>query len=94
MIASILVSFVCSDSISRNILFFNFDVYSSADGSVFLKENWSTADFVTNYLRLVMFPLMYIIAKFVYQEPYKKPSKLDFVTNIESATLVFFFLLL
>jgi len=39
-----------------------------------------------------MFPLMYIIAKFIHRDPYKKASEMDFVTNIkeiEAATWVF-----
>jgi len=51
--------------------------------SVFLKGNWAVDVFVTNYLPLVLFPLMYIGAKFVYREPVKKPEEMDFVTDVK-----------
>ncbi|CAA7266616.1 unnamed protein product [Cyclocybe aegerita] len=51
--------------------------------SVFLKGRWATDTFVTNYLPLALFPVMYIGAKFVYKEPYKRPHEMDFITNIK-----------
>jgi amino acid transporter len=51
--------------------------------SVFLRGNWAADAFVTNYLPLVLFPLMYIGAKFFYREPVKKPEEMDFVTDIK-----------
>ncbi|KAF8337995.1 amino acid permease [Cantharellus anzutake] len=51
--------------------------------SVFLKGNWSTANFVTNYLPLVLFPLMYLIGRFaVYRAPMVTPENMDFVSGI------------
>ncbi|KAF8338014.1 amino acid permease/ SLC12A domain-containing protein, partial [Cantharellus anzutake] len=51
--------------------------------SVFLKGNWSTANFVTNYLPLALFPLMYLIGRFVmYQTPVVSPENMDFVSGI------------
>jgi len=50
---------------------------------VFLKGNWATDTFVTNYLPLILFPLLYIGAKFIYREPYKKAYEMDFVTDIK-----------
>jgi len=51
--------------------------------AVFLKGNWATDTFVTNYLPLILFPIMYIGAKFWYRQPVKKPLEMDFVTNIK-----------
>lgn len=51
--------------------------------SVFLKGGWDTPTFVTNYLPLVLFPILYIVAKFYYKENIKKPHEMDFVTNIK-----------
>lgn len=62
--------------------------------AVFLKGNWDTATFVTNYLPLVTFPILYIGAKFYYKEAIKKPHEMDFVTDIkeiEEETCVWFF---
>jgi amino acid transporter len=51
--------------------------------SVFLKGKWATDTFVTNYLPLAVFPILYIGAKFYYKEAIKKPHEMDFVTNIK-----------
>jgi len=51
--------------------------------AVFLKDNWATDTFVTNYLPLILFPIMYIGSKFWYRQPVKKPLEMDFVTNIK-----------
>ncbi|KAF8167918.1 amino acid permease [Crassisporium funariophilum] len=50
--------------------------------AVFLKGNWAVDVFVTNYLPLVVFPIMYVGARLYYREPYKKAHEMDFVTNI------------
>ena len=49
---------------------------------VFLKGHWVTSTFVTNYLALVLFPILYVGARLYYQEGFKKPHEMDFVTNI------------
>ncbi|PPQ72714.1 hypothetical protein CVT26_003009 [Gymnopilus dilepis] len=51
--------------------------------AVFLKGAWATDTFVTNYLPLVLFPILYLGAKYYYREPAKKPHEMDFVTNIK-----------
>ncbi|KAJ7688423.1 amino acid permease/ SLC12A domain-containing protein [Mycena rosella] len=55
--------------------------------ATFLKGNWVAADFVTNYLPLGMFPVMYAGAKYYYYRKgtpiaWKAYSDLDFVTDI------------
>ncbi|KAJ8475346.1 hypothetical protein ONZ45_g2324 [Pleurotus djamor] len=49
---------------------------------VFLRGQWDQATFVTNYFPLMLFPVLYIGAKFWYREPYKRPHEMDFITNI------------
>ncbi|TFK76918.1 amino acid permease [Pluteus cervinus] len=49
---------------------------------VFLKGNWATDTFVTSYLPLALFPLMYGVARWYYRQPIVKPSEMDFVSNI------------
>lgn len=50
---------------------------------VFLTDSWDTATFVTNYLPFVLFPIMYIIGRFVmYRSPQVKPQDMDFVSGI------------
>jgi len=50
--------------------------------SVFLRGEWATDTFVTNYITLVLFPIMYFGAKFYYKQSYKKAEEMDFVTDI------------
>ncbi|KNZ73488.1 Lysine-specific permease [Termitomyces sp. J132] len=49
---------------------------------VFLKGRWATDTFVTNYLPLALFPLLYISARFWTKKPMVNPKDMDFVTNI------------
>ncbi|KAH0826384.1 amino acid transporter [Lanmaoa asiatica] len=49
---------------------------------VFLKGNWSTATFVTDYLPIMLFPVLYVAAKLVMRVPTVKPHEMDFVTNV------------
>ncbi|KAF8601762.1 amino acid permease [Ceratobasidium sp. AG-I] len=49
---------------------------------VFLKGRWATDTFVTNYLPFVLFPILYIGAKFWYRQPMPKPHEMDFVSGI------------
>jgi len=51
--------------------------------AVFLKGNWATDQFVTNYLPLALFPIMYIGGKLYYRQPVVKPHEMDFVTDID-----------
>jgi len=51
--------------------------------STFLKGNWKVADFVTNYMALVLFPIALFIGRYVmYRIPMVKPEDMDFVTGI------------
>ncbi|KAG9106465.1 hypothetical protein FRC07_008817 [Ceratobasidium sp. 392] len=50
--------------------------------NVFLKGNWDVATFVTNYIPLILFPILYIGAKFYYRQPMPTPAEMDFVSGI------------
>ena len=50
--------------------------------SVFLKGNWDTATFVTNYLPLVLFPIFYVCSRLYFKEKIKKPEEMDFVSGL------------
>lgn len=50
---------------------------------VFLKGHWKTDDFVTNYLPLALFPIMYIAARFYYRQGPIRSDEIDFVTGIK-----------
>lgn len=58
---------------------------------MFLRGGWATDTFVTNYLPLVLFPVLYVGARIYYREGVKQPLDMDFVSDIEeieAATLV------
>ena len=56
---------------------------------MFLKGNWASDVFVTNYLPLILFPILYIISLFwnffrtrTWRRPLR-PHEMDFVSNIK-----------
>ncbi|KAI0750026.1 amino acid permease [Daedaleopsis nitida] len=51
--------------------------------TVFLRGQWSTETFVTNYMPFVMFPILYVGAKFVYRVPVVRPENMDFVSGLQ-----------
>ncbi|KAL5488326.1 hypothetical protein ACEPAI_6434 [Sanghuangporus weigelae] len=51
--------------------------------SVFLKDNWDTATFVTNYLPFMLFPVLYISSSFYYKQRPLKVMEMDFVTGLK-----------
>lgn len=51
--------------------------------SVFLKGHWAQDTFVTNYFPLMLFPVMYLGAKYYYKQPVVRSKDMDFVTNID-----------
>jgi amino acid transporter len=50
--------------------------------SVFLEGKWATDTFVTNYLPLIGFPILYIGARLVQKVRPKKPHEMDFVSGL------------
>lgn len=50
---------------------------------MFLRGEWATDTFVTNYLPLALFPVLYVGARMYYREGVKQPHDMDFVSNIE-----------
>ena len=51
--------------------------------SVFLKGHWRTDTFVTNYIPFVMFPILYLGAKWYFRVPVALPENMDFVTGLK-----------
>ncbi|KAI0801327.1 amino acid permease [Fomes fomentarius] len=51
--------------------------------AVFLKGNWSTETFVTNYIPFALFPLLYIGAKLYFRTPLVKPEDMDFISGLK-----------
>lgn len=58
------------------------DVQFSGWG-VFLKDSWDTASFVTNYLPLILFPILYVGAKLWKRTPMHRPEDMDFITGLK-----------
>ncbi|KAI0036688.1 amino acid permease [Vararia minispora EC-137] len=50
--------------------------------AVFLRGNWDTATFVTNYLPLMLFPVLYIGARIYFRQGPVTAEKMDFVSGI------------
>ncbi|KAF5355742.1 hypothetical protein D9756_003931 [Leucocoprinus leucothites] len=49
---------------------------------VFLRGGWATDIFVTNYIPLVLFPILYIGARYKYRQGPIKAEDMDFVSNL------------
>jgi hypothetical protein len=57
--------------------------------SVFIRGHWNSADFVTNYFPFVLFPILYIGAKYWTRVPIVQPADMDFysgLAEIEAST--------
>ncbi|KAF8313221.1 hypothetical protein DL93DRAFT_2167944 [Clavulina sp. PMI_390] len=52
--------------------------------SVFLKDNWDTANFITNYIPYILSPLLYLFGRYVMYRgaPPVAASEMDFVSGI------------
>ncbi|GJJ09744.1 hypothetical protein Clacol_003968 [Clathrus columnatus] len=52
--------------------------------SVFLKGQWNTATFVTNYLPFALFPVFYFGARYLlYKQPMIAPRDMDFLSGLD-----------
>ncbi|WWC95930.1 hypothetical protein V866_002797 [Kwoniella sp. B9012] len=51
--------------------------------SVFLKGNWDTATFVTNYLPLWLFPVLWIGYKLIKKTHFVRTTEMDFVSGLD-----------
>lgn len=62
---------------------------------VFLRDEWSTATFMTTYLPIMLFPVLYVSAKVITGVPLVSTSEMDFesgVSEFDAITSVFIFL--
>jgi len=51
--------------------------------AVFIKGRWDTATFVTNYLPLILFPILYVGALFYFKTRPVAPEDMDFVSGLK-----------
>lgn len=49
---------------------------------MFLRGNWAVDVFVTNYIPLVLFPILYIGARIYYRQGPVKAEDMDFVSDL------------
>jgi len=49
---------------------------------VFLKHNWSVSKFLTNYIPIALFPILYFAAKSIMRVPTVSADKMDFVADV------------
>ena len=49
---------------------------------VFLKGNWHSTTFLTNYIPIILFPILYIAAKLFIGMQTVKADDMDFDTNV------------
>lgn len=50
--------------------------------NVFLKGHWATDTFVTNYLPLALFPILYVFAKLWRRTSVIPPEEMDFQSGL------------
>ena len=50
--------------------------------NVFLDGNWSASTFVTDYVPIMLFPVLYVAAKLVMGVHPVSADKMDFTTNV------------
>ena len=83
MVMCLLVCFVSIASIFASEPSFTISVQIQFSGwKVFLKGNWVVATFVTNYLPLVLFPILYLGAKLWTRQPVVRADEMDFVSGL------------
>ena len=51
--------------------------------SVFLRGNWDTADFVTNYIPLMFAPILFAVASYVMKSEFVRVGDMDFDTGLD-----------
>lgn len=51
---------------------------------MFLKDNWNTATFVTNYIPLMFAPVLFIAATVVMKARFVKAEDMDFITGLDA----------
>ena len=51
--------------------------------SVFLRDKWDTATFITNYLPIIAFPVLYIAKRLWCRVRLVRPEDMDFKTGLE-----------
>ncbi|EMD33739.1 hypothetical protein CERSUDRAFT_125991 [Gelatoporia subvermispora B] len=53
--------------------------------TVFLKDSWNTASFITQYLPLILFPVLYVIIRLWRRTHWRDPRDMDFKSGLQEA---------
>lgn len=53
--------------------------------SVFLKGGWNTATFLTNYIPMMIFPILYIVKRLYSRVSFVRPEDMDFKSGLTEA---------
>ncbi|THH34160.1 hypothetical protein EUX98_g42 [Antrodiella citrinella] len=57
--------------------------YAACGWAVFLKDSWNTATFITNYLPLMLWPVLYTGAKLWRKDSIVRPEDMDFFSGLD-----------
>jgi amino acid transporter len=82
MIFCLVICFVSPHTPSYFWPFLTPGILQFSGWKVFLKGHWDHPTFITNYLPLALFPVLYTGAKLYKRSPIVKTHEMDFVTNI------------
>ena len=80
--ACLLINFVRLCILLRSCRYLQLSLQFSG-WAVFLKGKWATDTFVTNYLPLALFPILYIGAWLWTRQGFIRPEDMDFKTGLE-----------
>lgn len=69
--------------VMSSFLLTTFSLLQFSGWAVFLKDSWDTATFITNYLPLMLFPVLYIGAKLWRRDPIVKAEDMDFFSGLD-----------
>ena len=51
--------------------------------SVFLRDKWDTATFITNYVPMIAFPVLYFVKRIWCRVQLVRPEDMDFKTGLD-----------
>ena len=61
---------------------YHYEYLQFSNWEVFLKHSWDPTKFFTDYIPIILFPILYVAAKLVMRVPTVRADKMDFVSNV------------
>ncbi|KAI9567926.1 amino acid transporter [Boletus coccyginus] len=74
------------DGLPPRAVYVSYEILQFSGWTVFLKNNWSVSKFLTDYIPIILFPVLYVAAKFVMRIPTIRADRMDFVNNVAEFT--------